>query len=177
MAQKDKKKEAPPAPVVSVEDRDFEMEIARRNPKRKPKDIARFDFPSDIEDARAIYMFEMKAKDELAAAEMADTMMTDHERKSMQRTMEAEQREGIRLSIVGVILEDETGQLVRLHVDQAKPFMMMDDWSIKTLGAMRTFHRELNGVNTVALGNAVRSARRLGVATLPETPPQAATET
>jgi hypothetical protein len=177
-----KKKNERPEPEalpISKEDLEFEQEIARRNPGRKH--ITRFDFPSNVIDARAVYMFEMTGKDELVAADMADANMTDSERKSMTRAIEAERREGIRLSIVGLITHDEdTGELVRLHVDQAKPLMQIDDWSTKAHAALRTFFGELNGLPMEELGNAVRGARKLGTAsakTLPVASERVATGT
>jgi hypothetical protein len=176
MAQKNKQKQSDPPPEISAEDREFEAEIIRRNPDRRR--IMRFDFPAEVSEARAVYMFEMKAKDELAAADMADANMTDAERKSMQRSIEAERREGIRLSICGLILVDEaTGNLTRMHVDQAKPLMMIDDWSIKAWAALRTFFGDLNGLPVEELGNAVRGARRLSAATAHAPQPRAATAT
>ena len=171
---------APPAaPDVSPEDLAFEAEILRRNPTRKPRDIARFDFPPEISEARAVYLFEMKAKDELAAAEMADATMTDVERKSAHRALEAERREAIRLSIVGLIVEDEnTGALQRRHIDQSAPLMEIDDWSSKAWAALRTFFGDLNGIPVEELGKSVAGVRKLGAAsTSPATRPGAAAAT
>lgn len=165
MKKKDAK--APPAPpVVSPEDQKFEAEILARHPTRKPREFMRFDFPAEVCEARAVYLFELKASDELAAAEMADATMTDAERKSVQRAAEAERREAVRLSIAAIITADETtGDLVRRHIDQAQPLMEIDDWSLKAWAALRTFFGDLNGLPVEELGNAVRGARRLGAAT------------
>lgn len=175
---KQQKKGAPPAPVISAEDQAFEAEILRRNPTRKR--ITRFDFPVDVPEARAVYMFEMTGRDEIAAADLADLTMTDAERKSLSRTIEAERREGIRLTIVGLIAVDEqTGDLERRHVDQSKPLVEIDDWSAKAWASLRTFFGDLNGVPMEELGNLVRGARRLGASAtaLPAAPPRAATAT
>jgi hypothetical protein len=170
MTKKAEKQPAAP-PVVSEEDRRFEAEIVQRNPGRR---ISRFDFPRGIDEAIAIYMFELKAKDELLAAEMADANMTDRERKSVARAIEAEQRESIRLSVVGLVQVDARGAIQRRHIDQAQPLMELDDWSSKSWAALRTFFGELNGIPTEELGNAARGARKLTAATaLPEQPTRA----
>jgi hypothetical protein len=120
-------------------------------------------------------MFEMKARDELLAADMADANMTEAERKSMQRALEAERREAIRLSIIGLVVEGGEG-LSRRAIDQSEPLMEIDEWSTKAWAALRTFFGDINGIPLEELGNAVRGARKLGVASaLPVTPPQAAT--
>lgn len=168
-------KKSPPAiaaPEVSPEDAAFEAEIMKRYPGRR---ITRFDFPSGMDEALAVYLFEMKAKDELAAAEMADATMSDTERKSMNRALEAERREAIRLSIVGLVEADPaSGAIRRRHVDQAVPLMEIDEWSSKAWAALRTYFGDLNGLPVEELGNAVRGARKLGAATLPATLQRAA---
>lgn len=164
-----------PEPEVtppSAEDLAFEREIMARNPGRR---ITRFDFPDEIEEARAVYLFELKAKDELAAADMADATMTDAERKSLTRAMEAERREAIRLSIVGLV-ENHDGEVLRRHIDQAEPFMDVDDWSSRAWAALRSFFGEVNAVSVEAMGKALRGARRLGAASaLPATQRRAVT--
>lgn len=174
MAQK--KKSDPPAPEVSADDLEFEAEIMRRNPTRKH--IRRFDFPVEVDEARAIYLVEQTGKDELAAAEAADLSMSDSERKSIHRSIDAERREGIRLTIVAMIVVDPaSGQVVRRHIDQSRPLVELDDWSTKAWQCLRTFFGELNGLPVVELGNAVRGSRKVGAATPPATQQRAATAT
>ncbi len=144
-------------PEISATDQAFELEIITRNPKRR---IARFDFPSEVEDARAVYMFELKGRDTITVGEMTDAIMTDSERKNQLRAMEAEQREAIRFSILGLITD--TGAC--RHVDQGAPLMELDDWSGRAWTALRAFFGEMNGLPNEELGKALRGARRLGAA-------------
>jgi hypothetical protein len=153
-----KNDEAPP-PSVSAEDLLFEAEIVKRNPGRR---IQRYDFPVGVTDARAVYLFELKGTDELLAAEMADANMKPAERKSVSLAFEAERRESIRLSIVGLIDDGN----VRRHIDQSMPLMEIDDWSMKGLHALRTFYSDLNGLPAEELGNALKGTRKLGGVTL-----------
>jgi len=145
---------APEASAPSDADLAFEAEIVARHPGRR---IARYDFPEGVSEARAVYLFELKAKDEVTAAEMADANMSQAERRSMARAMEAERREAIRLSIVGLI--DDSG---RRHIDQATPLMEIDEWSSKSTAALRAFHSDLNGLPMDELGKALRGARKIG---------------
>lgn len=166
-------KEAPSE--ISPEDAEFETQVLQRNPTRKH--IRRFDFPADVEEARAVYMFEQTGKDDLQAAEAADLSMSDAERRSTQRAADAERREGIRLTIIAMIQVDEAGRTVRRHVDQSRPLVELDDWSSKAWMCLRTFFGELNGLPMEELGKAVRGARRLVAATPHATPLQAVSGT
>lgn len=152
-----------PATTLAVDPADlaFEAEIVQRNASRRPRDIRRFDFPSSIDEARTIYLAVATGKDELRAAEMAEATMTDLERKSMRLSIMAEQREGIRLSIVGLVTVDDNGNILRRHIDQAAPLMELDQWSSKAWTAIRAAFEEINGIPRDELGNSVRGVRSL----------------
>jgi len=154
--------ESPQPP--SADDLAFEAELRARHPKRKT--IRRFNLPSVVLDARAVYLAEMANRDTLRAAEMADVLMTDIERKSGQLTLEAERRESVRLAIVGVVDPDGT----RRHVDQSKPFLEIDDWSSKAWSCLYMFHHDLNGIPAEEVKKAVASARTVGAVARVETP-------
>lgn len=164
--------DAAPAPSVSPEDQTFELELVGRNPGRR---IMRFDFPADVQDARAVYMIALKGKDLLVASQAADATMTSIEKASGKLTYEAELRESIRLSIVGLVMPDGA----RRHIDQSVPLAEIDDWSLGALFCLRNFHTDINGVPIEEVGKAVREARRIGGATLNQNAgqPQAATAT
>lgn len=160
---------APAGP--SEDDLAFERELVAKHPDRK---IVRYDMPSMVEECAAIYMFKLRNRDDLSAAEMADANMTQAERKSVEGTAAAHHREGIRLSIVGIVTVDGAGHTTRRLVDQSRPLMEIDDWDASTWIALRTFHNDLNGLKTDELKNAVRDARKLapcapGSSTLPAT--------
>jgi hypothetical protein len=157
------KKKKDEAPSVSSEDLAFEADLSRRNPTRKT--ITRFDFGPSVSEAAAVYMFEYVAKDEIAAADMADATMTDAERKSLSRANEAERRELMRLSVVGVVYRDGT----RRVVDAASPLFELDDWGGKALYQLRSFFTTLNGLSPEELGKAVASARRIVAGADPST--------
>jgi hypothetical protein len=150
---------APP----SEADLAFETEVLKKHPSRK--EILRFDFPRGIDDAHAVYMFPMTGRDELVAADMAEANMTASERKSVVRAADAERREAIRLSIVGVVHKSGSAFEYR-HIDQSVPFMEIDAWSSKAWYALRTFFGTLNGLSVAALGKAERGARKAGSALL-----------
>lgn len=150
-------------PQPSAEDLAFEAEMRARYPKRE---IRRFDFPSAIANARAVYLAEMLQRDMIRAAEMADAVMTDVERKSGQLVVEAERREAVRLSIVGLVTKDGGRQ----HIDQSKPLMEIDDWSSKAWTCLFNFHHELNGLPVEEVKKAVASGRVIGAAALAAVP-------
>jgi hypothetical protein len=155
--------------VPTEDDIAFERELMSKNPGRK---ITRYDLPGDVEEAAAVYMFKMKNKDDLLAAEMADANMTAAERKSQQLTADAQRREAIRLSIVGIVNRDGTRRLI----DGTRPLMELDDWDSSSWAALRTYFGDLNGLPMEELGNALRDARRVQPS-VPATQPQAATAT
>lgn len=157
------------APEPTAEDLAFEKELTARNPDRKY--ITRYDFPEEVEEARAVYVFKMKARDELLAAETAELTMSAAERKSSKLALEAERREAIKLSIVALITVDpDTGAITRRHVDQSVPLIELDEWSSQAWGALRIFHGDLNGIPWEELGKAVRRARRVGATSARSTP-------
>lgn len=159
MAQEQHPNEPPTPPIVDPADLDFEREIAARHPTRKT--ICRFDFPEEVDDARAVYMMRLVGRDEIEIAGNAEAIMTADERRSMARAIDAERREGIRYSIVALV--DANGN--RRLIDQGVPLMEIDEWSSQAWACLRTWFGDLNGVNQAALGKSVAVARKIGSAT------------
>jgi|SRR5688572_1158105 len=152
----------------------FEAEIRQRNPNRKR--IVRTDLPSENrDDIKAFFLAKLVARDDLKAAEMAEAIMTDTQRKSQRLALEAEQTESIKLSLVAFI---DAGGGMR-HVDHVTPFVEGNDWGQDTWVVIRNAYQELHGVDIGALGKAVKGARTIGggtAATASATPGAGATK-
>lgn len=163
---KTKAQEKPAVAPPSAEDLAFEAQLRERHPRRA---IERIDFPSQVTDARAVYMTELTSRDTIRAAEMADSVMTDIERKSGDLAVQAERRESVRLSVVGVV--GPHGD--RRAIDQAKPLMELDDWSQRAWTCLFNGFQQLNGLPMEDVKKMLAGARRVGVAAL-ATPADAA---
>lgn len=150
----------------------FERELMERHPKRT---IVRFDFPSKVREARAIYLKEVTSRDELEAAKYADSIMSDIERKSIKLTSEAERRETVRISIVGVVTRSEPVQYQ--HVGGDHPFHAIDDWSGKATTCLMMFYNNLNGIGTDEVMEGLKGQRTIGASVVLTggTPPSADT--
>lgn len=152
----EKKPAAPAVAEPSADDRAFELELVKANPGRRG--LTRFDFPDSVEDAAAVYLFELRGRDEVLAAEAADQTMSDAARKSFTLSAEAEQRESIRFSIGGIV--DRSG--ARRLINQTVPLLEIDDWGARAWRALRGFFAEVNGLSPDDLGKALRGARKIG---------------
>ncbi len=147
----------------------FENELQRRYPNRM---IQRFEMPSKVAQARAVYLVEVTSRDEIEAAKYADATMSDIERKSNRLTNEAQHRECVRLSIVGLVARDPISYR---HVNNGSPFHEIDTWPSKATTCLQTFFNGLNSVPTDELLEGLRGARTIGASVPPtnETEPSA----
>ena len=162
--------------VALTPEQEFEGELASRFPNRLVK---RYDMPSKIRQARAVYLLELTSKDEIDAAVFADTMMTPIEKKSLKLTAEAERRESVRLSIVGLAEQPKKdGPIKYRHVNnKGIPFVEMDAWPVTATACVQAFFNELNGVPSVELYEGLKGSRAIGAFAAPMsvTPPVGAT--
>jgi hypothetical protein len=120
MAKRKFQRAAEPAPdevrraetgALSPALREFSAELAARFPGRYVK---RFVMPSVVREASEVFLVELTSRDEIEAAQMADATMSAIERASVRLTNDAEQREAIRLSIVGL------GKIKRRQADRVR---------------------------------------------------------
>src|SRR5690348_4719935 len=111
----------------------FERELAARFPGRL---IKRYNMPTVIKQARAVYLMELTARDEVQAAIYADTLMSEVERRSVKLAAEAERRECVRQSIVGVVSRAEP--VAYRHVNKGAPFHEIDTWPAKATTCLQT---------------------------------------
>ena len=150
----------------------FSRELATRFPKLE---IKRFVMPASVRDCREIFFREAKSTDEVEAAIMAEQMMSPIERASERLAQEAQRREVIRLTLVGVG-EGEVGSISYRHVNHdGVPVAAIENWTARAWTSMHTYYGELNGVPTSELREGIKEARIVGAFASPtgETPPSA----
>jgi hypothetical protein len=153
---------APPAaaapPLNGLDE--FSQQLAERFPGRVLK---RFVMPSSIVQCREVFMLELTSRDEVSAAIFTDTILTAIERASYRLTQEAEQRECIRLAIVGLGSE-QGGKLAYRHtnLDPAVPLAEISDWPAKAWVALHQYFRETNGVPQAEIDEGIRGAQIVG---------------
>lgn len=148
----------------------FERELEERYPNRV---IKRYDIPAAVKQARAIYLMEITSRDEIQASIYADAMMSNIEKASIKLSAEAERRECVRLSIVGVVYRDGTYK----HANKGAAFHEIDNWPAKATACLQTYFNDINGVPTSELIEGLRGARLIGAAEPPTnaTPASAST--
>lgn len=157
------------APVPEETDlQRFERELRERHQGRT---IARFDFPSRIREARAIYIKEINSRDEIEAAKLADAQMSDLEKRSIKLTSEAERRETVRIACVGLVTRGEPIQYK--HLNGSMPWMDVDNWSVKAVTCLSIFYGNLNGIPNDEIAEGLKGQRIIGGPAAPtnETPP------
>lgn len=154
----------PPATVEGVEGAApdgplarFSRELANRFPKRM---IRRYVMPSNVRECREVFMMEITSRDEVEAAIMADATMSSIEKQSVRLAADAERRECIRLSMVG-IRDNGTEVYRHLNTDGA-PLGEINDWSGKAWTSLQTYFGMLNGVPSEELAEGLKGALTVG---------------
>ena len=152
--------------------RRFERELEAKHPNRL---ITRFDMPPQVKQCAAVYIKEITSREELEASKMADAMMSDVERKSAMLSTDAQRRECIRMSIVGLASREPT---TYRHIGGDFPFMEMDGWPAKAGTALALYFNTVNGIPTDELLGGLKGARQISAADSPtdETPRTPSTE-
>lgn len=153
----------------------FSRQLAERFPKRVVK---RFAMPASVPEAREIFMLELNSRDERDAAIFTDAIVTAIERSSYKLIMEAEKREQIRLSIVG-LGELVAGEIAYRHTntDPAIPLAEITDWSSRAWVPLHRYFSEVNGVPNDEIDEGIKGAQIVGAFYAPkkqETPASAA---
>lgn len=149
----------PVGDVMTPELQAFSEALAKRFPDRF---IKRFVMPVVVREAREVFMVEMSSRDEIEAAQMADATMSAIERASVRLTNDAENREAVRLTIVGL------GKLVngRIVYEDANtegvPLAELNRWSQRAWTCLRAYFGQLNGVPTDELLEGIKGARIVG---------------
>lgn len=152
----------------------FSRELALRFPKTM---IKRFTMPKSVRDCREIFFRETKSRDEIEAAIMAESMMSPLERASERLAQEAQRREVIRMTLVGIGDRAPDGSTSGYrHVNHdGIPLAEINDWSGGAWTSMHTYFGELNGVPAAELRSGIAEARTVGAFASPtnETPESA----
>lgn len=144
---------------MTLELQAFSAELAQRLPNRY---VRRFVLPSVVREAREVFLVELTSRDEIEAAQMADALMTPIERASVRLTNDAEQREAIRLSIVGLGKPAGRG-IVYEHVNHdGVPFADLNEWTRRAWTCLHAYFAQVNGVPTDELHEGIRGARTVG---------------
>lgn len=135
----------------------FSRELAQRFPHRM---VRRYIMPTSVRECREVFMMEITSRDETEAAIMADATMSQIEKQSIRLSGDAERRECIRLSLVG-IRRKEPEAYEHLNAD-GSPLAEINDWSGKAWTALQTFFGTLNGVPVEELAEGLRGAQTVG---------------
>lgn len=162
-----------PAPASETPQQRFERELQERHPGRS---IVRFDFPARIREARAVYIKEISSRDEMEASTLADSTMTELEKASMRLSAEAQRKETLRISIVGLVTRTEPLQY--RHIGGSVPFLELDDWSAKAMTCLKIYYGQINGLTDEEIVEGLKGQRTIGgtVAPTSATPPAPSTE-
>lgn len=157
--------------------RAFSLKLSERFPDRF---IQRFVMPPNIRECREVFVMEITSREELRAAAMADAMMSPQERASRKLAEDAEKREAIRLSIVGIGYRKggwrapETAPVEYRHVNSDDlPFVEINDWSMKAWSALHVWFGQVNGVPMDEIAKGIEEAQTVGAFA----PPQKTSET
>lgn len=161
---------APPQPEAQADGPSaleaFSLELAQRLPDRM---VRRFVMPSTVREVREVFIMEMTSREEVQAAIMADATMSDIEKGSIRLSSDAERRECIRLSIVGLGKQDggrralPTDPVSYEHVNHdGIPFSALNGWSGKAWTSLHAYFGQLNGVPADELSEGIREARTVG---------------
>lgn len=152
----------------------FSRELAMRFPDLV---IRRFVMPPGIRDIREVFIRELDSKDEIEAAIMCDSLMSAIEKASYKLTMEAERRESLRISIVGVGRGQRGGVTYEHTNDGGVPYGAPNNWSLKTWACLHRYFAEVNGVPTSEINEGIEGALTVGAFAPPTSATRASADT
>lgn len=144
----------------------FSDELGKRYPNRM---IKRFCFPTKIREVREVFVMELTSREEVDAAIMAESSMSQVERQSVRLAMDAERRELTRKAIVGVGEVRGTGVVYRHANNDGVPFVEIDKWTPGAWTCLHAYHGTVNGVPTDELRAGIEAAQNVGAFALPLT--------
>lgn len=171
---------ASPPPSTATDDtplRRFSQQLAQRFPKRVVK---HFVMPRNVREAREIFIIEITSDEEIQAAIFAESSMSSIERASQKLAQEAERRECIRQSIVGLGRTADgsaEGEVIYEVANANGVPLEMPGWTSKAWAALHAFFGEVNGVPTAELIEGIVGARTVGAFELPTSATRASAET
>lgn len=149
----------PPAPPGDDSLTQFSAELAERFPGIM---IMRFAMPKNVRVIREVFIRELSSRDEIEAAILTDSLTSDIEKRSIKLTVEAERRECVRLSIVGVG-RLVGGRLVYEHTNTGGvPYAEPTHWNLGTWAALGAYFGEVNGVPSSELAEGIKGAQAVG---------------
>lgn len=117
--------------------------MTTRDPLFKSFSVDTQSFPIGL-DVAGVIVRELQVRDDLEIGIRCDTLVPAAARNSITSLIQAQKREGVRLSIVAV--QDEPGGDWH-RVNDPNPFIEMDEWAQKTYTAVLKAHYELNGAS------------------------------
>lgn len=149
-------KDKGPAPPEPMSDSlvAFSGELAQRFPGMV---IKRFVAPAAVTKFREIFIRELRTRDTIEAAIMADGLMEPVERASVKLAESAEERETHRISIVG--LDDGAGYR---HVNNGAPFAGMNEWPKAVCDLLKIYFNQVNGLAWNEVASGIAEARVVG---------------
>lgn len=136
----------------------FSRELAQRFPDRI---VQRYKMPQRVKECREVFFVEMRSRDQIRAAAMADASMTADERRSYKLANDAEERESIRLTIVGLGKGDPVAY-EHTNANEAIPLGEISDWSAKAWGALVAFFNAMNGLPASEIAEGIVGAETVG---------------
>jgi hypothetical protein len=140
----------------------FERELRQRFPLPWP--IKQYVLPKQVTECAEIFVRELKSRDVIAAAEMADALMTTMQKSSQKLSREAEERECIRIAIVGLGARLEDGTVAYRHVNNTgAPLAEINDWGKRVWDALAMYYNDVNGLPAEEFFEGLRGARTVGV--------------
>jgi len=139
----------------------FERELRQRFPLPWP--IKQFVLPRQVTECAEIFVRELKSRDVIAAAEMADALMTTVQKSSAKLSREAEERECIRIAIVGIGERSGDAVVYRHANHTGAPLDVINDWGKRLWDALSLYYNDVNGLPVDEFFEGIRGARIVGV--------------
>lgn len=136
----------------------FSRELAQRFPDRI---VQRYRMPPRVKECREVFFVEMRSRDQVRAAAMADASMTAEERRSYKLANDAEERESIRLTIVG-FGKGSPVAYEHVNTNEAIPLGEISEWSAKAWSALVSYFNAMNGLPASEIAEGIVGAETVG---------------
>lgn len=118
--------------------------------------VKRYELPPGC-DIESVAMRELGGDDDTMVAINVAQLGSEVARSTPIGAMKCEEKEAIRLALVAV--DDE-----RVNTDAAEPYLELDNWSQKTMLALKVYFTDLNGMDMSVL----EGKRKAGVMMMPD---------
>jgi hypothetical protein len=161
---REKRKEQPAAPPPELRNdalAEFCEKLSARWPNRL---IKRFVMPNACIECREVFIGELTSKEEIQASINADVLMSPLERASNRLAADAERREAIRISIVGLgkLAPDGKAVCYSMTNHDGDTFDAVSKWSTKAWAALSAYFGEVNGLPIDEIAQGIMGARPVG---------------